>query len=374
MRAIAILAVVFGHSFWFLSRIDSLPVFGNVLKYLIHYSRFGGVFGVELFFVLSGFLIGKIIIRSFVDASRFSLSDLKNFWVRRWFRTLPDYWLLLTVCFLLFKWLKPEVPELNPWQDYFFLQNLWYPYVNNVFNEGWSLAVEEWFYLTLPVTIYLCSLIFPHTNKPKFLIRVFIGYMAFFILLRAFNAIHPINGADSDEGIRKVVVFRLDAVMYGVIFAWLNEYKKEFLTRIKNYLFGISVVASVVIYYLATKYQLFYYARSPIGMYLRDAFFYFIIPVFLSLCLPFASGIKTIGNTGLARVIQFISKISYSMYLVHYTLIFLAFYRDAKVASPYEVMALYVLYWVVVIGLSALIYKYFEYPIMQLRDRISPRG
>ena len=51
--------------------------------------------GVELFFVLSGFLIGGILIKTFQKDNSFGIKTISNFWIRRWFRTLPNYDLIL---------------------------------------------------------------------------------------------------------------------------------------------------------------------------------------------------------------------------------------------------------------------------------------
>ena len=85
LRAYAILCVVYGHSYFLTSRtipeeIFFIPVFD----------------GVTLFFVLSGFLIGRILIRTITNRD-FNANMLAEFWIRRWFRTLPNYMLVLTI-------------------------------------------------------------------------------------------------------------------------------------------------------------------------------------------------------------------------------------------------------------------------------------
>jgi peptidoglycan/LPS O-acetylase OafA/YrhL len=77
-RAVAILFVLIGHSFENAKILPEIKVFGRL-----------GIVGVELFFVLSGFLIGSIIMR-LIDEKRFhTLGDISAFWKRRWLRTLP---------------------------------------------------------------------------------------------------------------------------------------------------------------------------------------------------------------------------------------------------------------------------------------------
>jgi peptidoglycan/LPS O-acetylase OafA/YrhL len=333
-----------------------------------------GVFGVELFFVLSGFLIGGILIKTFVNAEKFTFSDVGNFWLRRWFRTLPNYWLILTACFVLLHFMKIELFEAADIKGYFFLQNLRHPNMLNAFPEGWSLSVEEWFYLTLPVVMYVCASVFKVTNKSAFLLRVFAGYLFVFVAIRFFNAFDPYNGRDPDEGIRKVVVFRLDAVMYGVLFGWLNYFKPQLLGRIKGQLLITCLVGFSIIFYLCLHYRLQFLPEEPPGiLFARNAFLYMVVPLSLSLCLPYANSVKTISSNMLSKTIQHISKISYSMYLVHYTLVFRPFFMPHKIGSFTTALIYYLLYWTIVVILSSVLYKYFEYPVMNLRDRLKPK-
>ena len=146
VRCIAILAVLICHegvimlSWWH----RSLP---NHLAYL-------GFFGVMLFFVLSGFLIGIIMID--LLSANASLRSWGIFLIRRWLRTLPAYyaWLLLVLVPLAYfgacgvSW--EEAKRVLP----FYLsmtQNLMWRPVSTWFSVSWSLGVEEWFYICFPV-------------------------------------------------------------------------------------------------------------------------------------------------------------------------------------------------------------------------------
>lgn len=149
VRAIAILAVVFTHSLDFLLRLQDVSYIGKAISFAVDHVHTLGAFGVELFFVLSGFLIGGILIRTFVGADTFTFSAVKNFWIRRWFRTLPNYWLVLTITIIVYK-VKALDCGYSAVLDYFFLQNVWHYFQPIFYVESWSLSVEEWFYLTLP--------------------------------------------------------------------------------------------------------------------------------------------------------------------------------------------------------------------------------
>ncbi len=375
MRAASILAVVFGHSFGLFEAVGHLPILGKVSPELSEHILNFGVFGVELFFVLSGFLIGGILIRTFVQANEFTFSDVRNFWIRRWFRTIPNYWLVLTTSFVVFQYMKFDPFQLPYLKGYVFMQNLRHPNILNSFPEGWSLAVEEWFYLTLPVVMYLCAKVFRPVNKPHFLFKVFLGYLLVFLLIRFFNAFNPLNGRDPDEGIRKVVFFRLDAVMYGVLFAWLNYFRPMVVEKIRLKLLFTGVLLFSVLFYLCMHYRLVFIVQAdPVIRFLNNAFLYFLVPLSFSFLLPYFNSIKTSGNHLTAAVVQHISKISYSVYLLHFSIVYRPFFMTLHPASFKSAVLYYLLYWVVVFGLASVVYRFFEYPVMALRDRFTPRN
>ena len=331
-----------------------------------------GLGGVELFFVLSGFLIGNILIKTFVHSDTFSFGDVRNFWVRRWFRTLPLYWLILTAEIVMYNLLNLHSHEMSKAFFYFFLQNLWSPHPLYFFGEAWSLSVEEWFYLTLPVAMYLSAVIFKPKNKQAFLLRVFVGYLATFVIIRFVNAFHPMNGDDQDRGIRKVVLFRLDAVMYGVLMAYFNSYYPVVLGKLKNMLMVTGLAGVIFICWMVVNDKInITSATNPSLRFASDAFLYLFLPLFFSFWLPFANNIRSIGNKYVLGFFTHISKISYSMYLVHYSLIFIPFFAYMHPVAPHTAALLYVLYWTIVITLSSVLYKYYEHPITRLREKFS---
>jgi peptidoglycan/LPS O-acetylase OafA/YrhL len=157
LRGVAILSVLVWHFVG--SGVAVTP--GTTASYLRAAFRLSWT-GVDLFFVLSGFLIGGILL----DA-RDSRRYFRTFYVRRFCRILPLYWLLLAA-FAAALWLhashgwfegSPAVDHPAPWWAYLtFTQNFYYAaghFESNLLALSWSLAVEEQFYLTLPPLVWL---------------------------------------------------------------------------------------------------------------------------------------------------------------------------------------------------------------------------
>jgi len=96
MRSIAILIVVFGHSFLLLEpwHGEVLPI-ANISVGLLMNTLINGFDGVDLFFVLSGFLIGSIFIRIVEKSDGLQPKIILDFWKRRWIRTIPAYLVVL---------------------------------------------------------------------------------------------------------------------------------------------------------------------------------------------------------------------------------------------------------------------------------------
>ena len=92
LRTIAVLLVLIAHTIPFISKSDLI----NTI------SLFSAINGVEIFFVISCFLIGTILIKIHNQDLITSIHSVKMFWVRRWFRTLPNYYLMLIGYALLY--------------------------------------------------------------------------------------------------------------------------------------------------------------------------------------------------------------------------------------------------------------------------------
>jgi len=140
--------------------LDSLRAAAIALVFMYHYTSFVsheptfgflsviGWTGVDLFFVLSGYLISNQL---FAGVVRNQTLSLKRFYARRALRTLPAYWFILALYFLLPDWMGGQHPP-PLWKFLTFTQN-WDLHGGTAFSHAWSLCIEEQFYLVLPLAV-----------------------------------------------------------------------------------------------------------------------------------------------------------------------------------------------------------------------------
>lgn len=291
-RASAIVLVVCGHGVGYLE-----PLFPNVAETM----KCGGFIGVELFFVLSGFLIGQILIR-YVDGQ--SPGWLKRFYLRRMFRTVPSYVLFLGLNSLFaFLAMRPAVPH-DVWKYLIFVQNATSPHPD-FFPEAWSLAIEELFYIWCPLCFLGMSSAFGINRKTAILVTaltVIVGSL----LIRGIVAFEA-NSWDAE--IRKISALRLDSLMVGVLLGWLHQTRSRLLTEKALVYTFVSVLVLCVVYVSMTPLERMndsYFSKTLLFTLTSFGCAGLLIAC-LDLQLP----------SGLARVVTLIAKSSYSAYLVN---------------------------------------------------------
>ncbi|WP_336515895.1 acyltransferase [Pollutibacter soli] len=362
LRCIAILCVVIEHG-------------GNFIpeKYR-HYNEFLYFDGVSIFFVLSGFLIGGILIKLLQKNPVVDSKFLLDFWIRRWFRTIPAYFLVLFILIVLqvlfHRTSHFDSPVAIIYKWFIFSQNLVTPHPW-FFPEAWSLCVEEWFYLLIPVII--CLLIIFLKIKSRYSVLVTALFILVSITLFRYFRFQEITVANYEEWdimFRKQVFTRLDSLMYGVIGAYISFYFNPFWKKYKRPMLFVGLIL-----FLGAKYLLPLYTEVN-GLY--NCVFSFSVVSLGTLCLlPYLSDFKFSNpnavNGSFYTGITYISLISYSMYLLNYSLIQVWIIDRIPWGSFMSSVALivtvkYILFWAMVIALSILLYKYFEVPMTKLRD------
>ena len=320
--------------------------------------------GVSIFFVLSGYLIGGILLRQCITKG-LSLKVIRQFWVRRWFRTLPNYFLILTVLCILNNFLGNNFVFGDVSSYFFFSQNLFNVHPN-FFPEAWSLSIEEWFYILLPIFVFLFSLFFKSYQKGVIILALLLIVAALVYRYYVF-IINPPNGVQMfDSYFRKRVFTRLDSLMYGVVGAYCVTFYEKIYIRYKNILFLFGLILFIASHFFLSK------------LLLVTSVYYCVLSFSLTsiatlALLPLLSSIKA-GKGFIYRLLTFMSIISYSMYLVNLSLIqdwILSWINfDIWVHNSYWVVTLrYLSYWFLVFLISAFLYKYFESPMTSLREK-----
>jgi len=141
LRAIACVLVIISHS-------PTVP--GNTLMQAL--AR-GGWVGVDLFFVLSGFLVTSLLFREYLHNGHVCPG---RFAIRRAMKIYPTFYVFLLVTTLCIAWLANDLSNISPARilsEIFFVQN----YFGSVLGHTWSLAVEEHFYIAVIVLVWICS-------------------------------------------------------------------------------------------------------------------------------------------------------------------------------------------------------------------------
>lgn len=348
MRAFAIIVVVMGHELVLHKAETDFPWIR-----LPH--------GVELFFVLSGFLIGKILIETFSSSETFGIRELGAFWIRRWFRTLPNYYLilLLNVVVVYFGIIKEDITQFN-WKFFLFLQNFVSP-STGFFWESWSICVEEWFYLLFPVILSLSWVLLKPFNIGKKL--VFCLTMVLFLLIPFLLRYFYASKFDVDNfwlwfKILKVVIYRLDGIALGVLAAFIKYYWPGLWHKSRN----VGFIAGLIITYIVLNrvWLPTEFSSKVYRIVFEDIGCFLLLPKFDSMRK---------APVVVRKIVTHISLISYSMYLINLALVSEVIRDNFPPQGPYSAWALYIVYWVAVLVFSTLLYKYYEKPFMDLRDK-----
>lgn len=168
--------------------------------------EFWAAFFVELFFPLSGFVLAPQLMRVAADRR-----NLPVFYLRRWFRTLPPYWIALALAALLATGVS--IGDLLLYT--FFLQDTGVLAPTTAFYPiAWSLAVEEWFYLLFPVWICLAQ---------RLNLRPVKAALLFCLCIQLARL--GVASAGAGETLRTLTWWRLDAIAMGFLLWQMRDFR-----------------------------------------------------------------------------------------------------------------------------------------------------
>ena len=356
MRFTAIIFVLINHAIWNFPDAEG-PVF-FVMKNL-------GFLGVELFFVLSGFLIGRILFKIFTSKD-FSGANLRYFLIRRWFRTLPAYFLALIINVLIVIWVGRELPE-TLWLYFGFLQNTHFA-MDLFFTESWSLPVEEFAYVLGPLLLYLTMFLKTKMSKTKQFLIITLGIIAIFTITKSIYNLsaETFSMHQWNKEVKAVVIYRIDAIYYGVLAAILSLVKPEFWDRRASLLLKIGAAFFFTLQFVFQTVD----SESYVFQSILNVMYLPIISISIALGLPFLSKMKT-TKSFILKPITVISMISYSMYLLHYSIVLqvMRLFVVIEEMSMIEKWLLSFSYMVITTVLAYFLYRFYEKPMMDIRDR-----
>jgi peptidoglycan/LPS O-acetylase OafA/YrhL len=356
----------------YMPQLDGLRAFA-VGAVLIHHffqpPRVGGVdfalLGVWLFFVLSGFLITGILLRSRdqIDYSGYQVGFvLRQFYIRRFLRIFPLYYLVLSVAAML---------DLGDVRDTIF----WHlAYISNylfaarqhwgsVTAHFWSLSVEEQFYILWPAVILFAP--------RRLLLKIIITAIAIGPIFRA--AAHFLDF----NWIARLTVLpaSLDALGLGALLAYCSHHAAEkpiLIKRLKQCIYWLGIPGLIVLLCLQKleNYNL-------VGDVTVNS--WFIEPVLWGLMFVWVINRASLGFTGVgAKILEFnlayIGKISYGIYVYHpfvYVLLPILFYRTDIDFFLLPRLLQFGLLVGTTIGMAAISWHFFESPINSLKNRFT---
>ncbi len=359
LRAVAFLLVFFFHVYWFLP----------------------GWIGVQLFFVLSGFLITGILLdmKERLVAKDFFI----KFYGRRFLRIFPLYYFYLLATTLLVSWLleqgfrvaymrdfQEQLPYALTYSYNFYFATSYFERPISLLTHFWSLAVEEQFYFVWPFLIFL--------TPRKYARHVFLGVIAFSPLFRLGITIVDQNDLWSFlspiEGLAAYVLpfSHLDAFAFGALLnaVDLPKAKQQFWAL----LLTLPVVGALTDYLAAGTWEYL----PHLGLIEPLTYAYKPVWGYSALDYLFALLVYGVAREGWWRAVldsrpmSYLGKISYGLYVYHSAIIwFIYVWIGHSQLKPFPIWAA-----ALALGLTILIaglsYRFMEKPLIDLKDRFFP--
>lgn len=330
----------------------------NVFLYKI------GWIGVDLFFVLSGFLVSGLLFNEYKKTEHINII---RFVIRRGLKIYPLFYLLL-LAFLIEIKLNPSLTLSIP---HLIAEALFYKnYVGGDFFlvHTWSIDVEEHFYLTLPLVLTVLMQCNKKAKNPfKLLPFIFILVAVLCLMMRIYtNYIHP-----QFEHIIHVspTHLRIDSLFFGTLLAYFyNFHFDELKAFISNNQKLILLLSGLLLLPALT---------------LWDKNLFMLTGGFTCLYLAFG-GILLVGlfseykmPTFLMPIYQFSARIglySYATYIIHWPLYYWFIYPKISYYDTHYVARLlaFAIYFIVCFGMGWLFSKTIEIPFLVLRDKLFP--
>jgi peptidoglycan/LPS O-acetylase OafA/YrhL len=336
----------------FLVMINHLIILGNSsLDVVLGVIKTGGWIGVDLFFVLSGYLVSGLIINEYQIHQSFSP---QRFLIRRGFKIYPSYYLFLGVSYIFFTYLTKEPQSISSlFHESIFVSN--YFSFNN--QHTWSISVEEHFYFLLAILFFLMI------KYDRISLRnIIVTYIIVFIIGFLCRLNNYITYGTYDFGRDYVKShLRFDALFLGVVLSYISSYRNDIIEGILSHKSRI-VLLIFSVGFIATNFILKREENpwiSVVNLSINPICFGFI----LINCISYKSNsfLKVISP------LSYIGKYSYSIYLFHTIFMAMSIHLFKSGGIKY-----YISYIVFAIIGGVIISKLIEYPLISFREKHFP--
>ncbi|MFT3909042.1 MAG: acyltransferase [Ferruginibacter sp.] len=356
--------------------LDHLRALAITLVFLFHYGqlfphplwtnpvgRFGWT-GVDLFFVLSGYLIASQLFLKIVANKRLSLSE---FFIKRFFRIIPAYLVVLAIYFFI-----PYAREweaLAPaWKYLSFTYNFGLDlHKHRTFSHSWSLCIEEQFYLLLPAI--LAGLVYFKLIKKGALLLIALFVFGFIIRYYSYDKlVGPFM--DDDNGylnwykwIYYPTYNRLDGLLTGVSIAALFTFRplwKERICKYGNMLLLLSLLVITASYFLCRNQ----------GTFGASIFGFPLVSIGYGLMLMGAVSPKTFLYKCNSKITATVATLSYAIYLTHKIVIHITQDKFGKMGINVHGNLMFVICVVTSVIGAWLLNRMVEKPFLKWREKI----
>jgi peptidoglycan/LPS O-acetylase OafA/YrhL len=346
-----------------LRAIAVLLVLGSHKQTLALWMSMGWI-GVDLFFVLSGFLVSGLL---FTEYQKHGKVRIKRFLIRRGFKIYPPFYTLwFTTIFLVTVVAGSKIPRGVLISESLFVQN----YGPAFWGHTWSLAVEEHFYLLLAAGIFFLLRnakrgINPFVYVPR--ITLFVGVLL--LVLRVLTSIYVVPFSLKTH--QYPTHLRLDSLLFGVLLSYYHHFHHEaFSASIKRYwkLIGTGSCLMISSCLLVDQSSFF---MSTIGYTLLYLGFGGILLVSFYSCFSVPRLFQRFWNL-VGTSLAFIGVHSYSIYLWHLPVAnwgFMAFHHFFR---PLNYKLEFLFYLLTSLGVGVLMAKLVERPSLWIRELFYP--
>ncbi|MBI3162424.1 MAG: acyltransferase [Chloroflexi bacterium] len=364
--------------------LDGLRAIAFLIVFLFHTRHLPfGWLGVQLFFVLSGFLITDILLRMKESLPRREF--FLKFYGRRFLRIFPLYYLyLFLLAILIFILPSLDLGGLKAELGKGFLNQLWVAalYVFDFFHASaffersrffthlWSLSVEEQFYLLWPLLILL-------TPRERFkqlcLTSIGLGFAFRLAITIAYRMqLFPFLSNDPQQAVNVLPFSHLDAFAFG---AYITRFE---IPRPRLQLFALALAVPAI--GVLTDHLSKGAVTFALGYDLPMSGFYKEVWGYTLLNYLFAALIYCVARTNFLTTLlespplRYLGKISYGLYVYHYGIIAItaAIFRKYDLSYALRSPQMFVTSFVVTLLIASLSFHWFEKPIIGLKDKYFP--